>query len=170
MIALIFDRLLVVSIMVVIAAWAVSAKYQIPNTPLGIAQVAGAFVLVAFLYHFISESIFLTTVGKAAMGLHLAVEEGHNRFGSVAIRNVLRIIDSIGGYLVGFLFATFGRKRQRVGDLVGHTVVVEWPIARGGRAAVMFLLIAITIAAMWMAAQVCPTCGTTVQQQLSALR
>lgn len=170
MIALIFDRVLVFSIMVVVAAWATSSQYQVPSSVTGALTVAGAFVLITFLYHFLAESMFLTTIGKAAMGLHVAVEGGHNRAASIALRNVLRIVDAIGGYAVGFFFATFGIKRQRVGDLVGHTVVVDWPIARGGRAAVMLLLVLIAAASIWMASMVCPSCGASVTQQLGSLR
>ena len=165
-IALIFDRLLVASIVLVVTAWATDANYRF-STPLSAgAAVGGTFVLATFLYHFIMEGAFLTTVGKAAMGLHVGVEDGRNRAAAVALRNVLRIIDGIGGYLVGFLFATFSLKRQRIGDRVGSTVVVEWPIARGGRAAVMFLLIAIAAAAIWISAAICPSCQTRLMQQM----
>ena len=165
-IALIFDRVLIASIVLVVTAWATDANYNF-STPLwkGLA-VGGTFVLATFLYHFIMEAAFLTTVGKAAMGLHVGVEDGRNRAAAVALRNVLRIIDGLGMYLVGFLFATFSLKRQRVGDRIGSTVVVEWPIARGGRAAVMFLLIAIAVAAVWISNAVCPTCQTRLTQQL----
>lgn len=164
-IALIFDRLLVASIVLVVTAWATEANYNFSSPLLAGAALGGAFVAATFLYHFIMEGAFLTTVGKAAMGLHVGVEDGRNRAAAVALRNVLRIVDGIGMYLVGFLFATFSLKRQRIGDRVGSTVVVEWPIARGGRAAVMFLLIAIAAAAIWISSALCPTCQTRLARQ-----
>ena len=165
-IALIFDRVLVASIVLVITAWATDANYKF-STPLWTgAAVTGTFVLATFLYHFIMEGAFLTTVGKAAMGLHVGVEDGRNRIAAVALRNVLRLVDGLGMYLVGFLFATFSLKRQRIGDRLGSTVVVEWPIARGGRAAVMFLLVAIAAAAIWISSAICPSCQTRLMQQL----
>lgn len=165
-IALIFDRVLVASIVLVVTAWATDANYKFSTALWAGAAVGGTFVLATFLYHFIMEGAFLTTLGKAAMGLHVGVEDGRNRAAAVALRNVLRIIDGIGMYLVGFLFATFSLKRQRIGDRVGSTIVVEWPIARGGRAAVMFLLIAIAAAALWISGAICPSCQTRIMQQM----
>lgn len=169
-IALLFDRVLVASIVLVVTAWATDANYRFSTPILAGVAAGGIFVLATFLYHFIMEGALLTTVGKAAMALHVAVEEGRNRAAAIALRNLLRIIDGIGMYLVGFLFATFSLKRQRIGDRVGSTVVVEWPIARGGRAAVMFLLIAIAAAAIWISGSICPSCQTRVTQLLALPR
>jgi uncharacterized RDD family membrane protein YckC len=170
MIALFFDRVLIAAILLVLAAWATDAKLKLPASPWGAAAIGlSTIFLVTFLYHFLCEAAMLTTVGKAAMGLHVGVEEGHSRAGGIALRNLLRLVDGIGFYLVGFLFATFSLGRQRIGDRVGHTSVVEWPIARGGRAAVMFLMIAIAAAAIWISSVLCPSCAQ-LTQQLSALR
>lgn len=169
-IALIFDRVLIASIVLVVTAWGTDANYKFSTPLLAGAALGGTFVLATFLYHFIMEGAFLTTLGKAAMGLHVGVEDGRNRAAAVALRNVLRLIDGLGGYVVGFLFATFSLKRQRIGDRVGSTVVVEWPIARGGRAAVMFLLVAIAAAALWISGAICPSCQTRLMQHLALLR
>jgi uncharacterized RDD family membrane protein YckC len=160
MIALIFDRIVVTAILLAVAAWAADYwRVQSVNAALStILAAVGAIVVVTFLYHFISEAAFLTTVGKAAMGLHVGVEEGRNRVAATALRNLLRIVDAIGGYLIGFLFATFSLRRQRVGDLVGRTVVLDWPIARGGRAAMMVMIVLIVAAAVWIASVICPAC------------
>lgn len=171
MIALMFDRVLIAAILLVLAAWATDAKYRLPSSPWGAVAIgAGTIFLVTFLYHFLCEVTLLTTVGKAAMGLHVGVEDGQSRVGGIALRNLLRLVDGIGFYLLGFLFATFSLRRQRIGDRVGHTNVVEWPIARGGRAAVMFLLIAIAAAAVWISTAICPSCQKQLAQQLAMLR
>ena len=130
--------------------------YRFQSATWAAIAVTGTVFLTTFLYHFLSEAAFLTTVGKAAMGLHVGVEPGRSRVAGSAIRNILRVIDGIGIYLVGFLFATFTRRRQRVGDRAGHTFVVEWPIGRGGRAAVMFLMIVIAAAAIWISSALLP--------------
>jgi uncharacterized RDD family membrane protein YckC len=168
-IALLFDRIVIAAILMVVSAWATSAHYQPPTSTSGALSVGGAVILITFLYHFLCESIFLTTVGKAAMGLHVGIEDDKNRFAAVAIRNALRIVDAIGFYLIGFLFATFTLKRQRVGDLVGHTVVVDWPVARGARAAVMFLIIVIIAAAVWISTMICPECGSSVSHMIPSV-
>lgn len=166
-IALIFDRVLIAAIVLVVTAWATEANYRLANPLWTGLAVGGTFVLATFLYHFLIEAAFLTTLGKAAMGLHVGIEDGRNRVAAVALRNVLRLVDGLGFYAIGFLSATFSLKRQRIGDRVGHTVVVEWPIARGGRAAMMVLIIAIAIAAVWMSSALCPSCQTKLTQQFA---
>ena len=162
LIALMFDRIVVFSIVLVVSAWAMDhwKGYTFTSIVWGAAAIAGGLILAVFLYHFISEAAFMTTLGKAAMGLHLGLEGSRGRMAGTAIRNALRIIDGLGFYLVGFLFATFTNRRQRVGDLLGKTVVLEWPIARGGRVAIMLLVIIILAAALWLSTSICPTCST----------
>ncbi|HEV8656997.1 MAG TPA: RDD family protein [Thermoanaerobaculia bacterium] len=161
LIALLFDRIVVVAILLVGGAWAADrwSGYRFQPTLWSAAALGGVIFVVAFLYHFLSEVALLTTLGKAAMGLHVGVEEDRNRLAAIAIRNALRIVDAIGFYLIGFLFATFTSRRQRVGDLVGGTVVLDWPVPRGGRAAMMVLIVIIAVAAVWLASSICPTCG-----------
>jgi uncharacterized RDD family membrane protein YckC len=161
LIALVFDRIVIFSIVLVASAWAMDRwkGYTFASIMWGAIAIGGSFILAVFLYHFISEAAFMTTLGKAAMGLHLGLESGRGRIAGTAIRNALRIVDALGLYLVGFLFATFTNRRQRVGDLVGKTVVLEWPIARGGRVAIMLLVIIILAAALWLSNAICPTCG-----------
>jgi uncharacterized RDD family membrane protein YckC len=164
LIALVFDRIIVASLLLVIAAWAADhwSGYRFQSATWAAIAITGTVFLTTFLYHFLSEAAFLTTVGKAAMGLHVGVEPGRSRVAGSAIRNILRVIDGIGIYLVGFLFATFTRRRQRVGDLAGRTFVLEWPIGRGGRAAMMFLMIVIAAAAVWTALALCPACSSQI--------
>jgi hypothetical protein len=49
----------------------------------------------------------------------------------VVIRNVLRPIDAIGLYLVGFIVAVKSKDTQRIGDIVGGTIVCEYKTRRG---------------------------------------
>ena len=151
-----------------IAAWAADHWSRFQSATWAAIAITGTVFLTTFLYHFLSEAAFLTTVGKAAMGLHVGVEPGRSRVAGSAIRNILRVIDGIGIYLVGFLFATFTRRRQRVGDLAGRTFVFEWPIGRGGRAAMMFLMIVIAAAAVWISAL--PSCARSRLTERSSAR
>ena len=164
-IALFFDRIVLGAILLAAGSWAADhwSGYRLTSPMWGAIGTLGGLFLATFLYHFISEVMFLTTIGKAAMGLHVAVEEGRGRLAAIAIRNLLRLIDAIGFYLIGFLFATFTTNRQRLGDLLGKTFVVEWPVPRGGRAAVMFLIIVIVVAAVWIAGAMCPTCSNQLR-------
>ena len=41
------------------------------------------------------------------------------------IRNALRLVDGLGLYLVGFLIIALDKERQRLGDLIAKTVVID---------------------------------------------
>lgn len=45
--------------------------------------------------------------------------------GAAAIRTVLRIIDGLFSYLVAFITVLASAKRQRLGDMAAHTLVVR---------------------------------------------
>lgn len=165
MLALIFDRVFIVAILFVVGAWAVDRWGTLdPNQARGLYGGGAVVVLMIFGYHVVFEGAFGTTLGKAMMGLQVRTVGERNRFVASAIRNVLRLVDAIGLYVVGFLFATFTKRRQRVGDLVGSTVVMDAGFPRGGRAAMMLLWIGAIAAALWMSYALCPTCRPYLPQ------
>lgn len=41
------------------------------------------------------------------------------------LRTVLRVVDGLAGYLVAFIIVLITSKRQRLGDLAAHTLVVR---------------------------------------------
>jgi hypothetical protein len=67
---------------------------------------------------------------------------GKCTMGASCLRNLLRIVDALAGYLVGFFIAIFSKQRQRLGDHVADTVVVEREPSKGLRALVVFLWLA----------------------------
>jgi uncharacterized RDD family membrane protein YckC len=80
----------------------------------------------AFLYYWVFEGLFGTTLGKLVMNLRVRTVAGNRiGLGKALIRNLLRVVDGIGVYLVGFVFALTSRSRQRLGDRVAGTVVVQ---------------------------------------------
>ena len=163
MLALIFDRVLLAALLVAVGAGTVDSLGAIdPKSTTGLYGGIGVAVLIIFLYHVVFEGAFGTTLGKAMMGLQVRTLDDRNRFAAAALRNLLRIVDSIGLYLIGFFFATFTIRRQRVGDLVGHTVVMDAAYPRGARAAMMVLWVAVIAGAFWMASMLCPTCRPVV--------
>lgn len=72
------------------------------------------------------------TPGKRIAGIRVARQDGGRvTFGTSAVRNLLRIIDTLpSAYLVGILAVLFSRQRQRVGDMAAGTVVVYEPKER----------------------------------------
>ena len=162
MLALIFDRALIAALALVAVAAFVDQR-QSSGAPLPSGFVAGLggaliIVTVVFLYHVVFEAGFGTTLGKAVMGLQVRNESDRNRFVAVIIRNALRVVDGFGLYVVGFLIATFRPRRQRLGDTIGGTVVLDMPMSNAARASMMVLLIAAIVAAIWIAAAICPGC------------
>jgi uncharacterized RDD family membrane protein YckC len=81
---------------------------------------------VAFLYIWLAEGIFGTTLGKLAMNLRVRTAGGARiGLGRSFARNALRIVDGIGVYLVGLIVALTSPARQRLGDRVAGTLVVQ---------------------------------------------
>ncbi|HSP33766.1 MAG TPA: RDD family protein, partial [Thermoanaerobaculia bacterium] len=126
--------------------------------PLRVASVAAAAVLVtALLYHIVLEALFGATIGKGLLGLSVRNGSGEKWLAS-AIRNVARLLDSIVLYSVAFLFAAFSSKRQRIGDQLAGTVVVEQPVAWGARVALIVIWLAVVGGSLWIANFLCPSC------------
>jgi uncharacterized RDD family membrane protein YckC len=90
---------------------------------------ANAFWLVLALgvgYYVLCEAATGMTLGKRMVGIRVVGENGHDvTFGAALVRNLLRVVDALFFYLVGFLFALTSRRGQRLGDRAAHTVVVR---------------------------------------------
>jgi len=85
-----------------------------------------AYATVGFLYFTILEGVRGATVGKMAMKIRVVREDGSPcGFGPSIVRNILRIVDVIGVYIVGAIFIQRSDRKQRLGDRVAKTVVVK---------------------------------------------
>ena len=105
-----------------------------------------AILLVAvtfFLYLVLFEGVFCTTVGKVFLGLRVRNIDGKRcKFGQAVVRNLLRIVDAFPLYTTGLITALVTKKKQRVGDLAAHTIVVPEAFGRLERiGAATFLLV-----------------------------
>ncbi|HEU4521723.1 MAG TPA: RDD family protein, partial [Thermoanaerobaculia bacterium] len=104
--ALIFDRVTLAAFLMIIGAWQTSSAGRLdPNATSVIVSSVSIAVVLMVLYHVVLEAAFGTTLGKAMMALQVRTTGGQNRFVAALIRNALRLVDSIGFYLLGFLFA-----------------------------------------------------------------
>ncbi|SNR35794.1 RDD family protein [Halorubrum vacuolatum] len=82
--------------------------------------------IVFFAYFIYMEGTYGQTVGKRFLGIVVVMEDGSPcDMKASAIRNVLRIVDGLFGYLVGLVAILLTDDDQRVGDLVGDTVVAR---------------------------------------------
>ena len=96
--------------------------------------VIGISLLASLLYYILLEGALGATLGKLVMGIGVE-RRGGGPAGMAAslIRNVLRLVDGIGGYLVGLVVALTSPLRQRIGDRAAGTIVADRPRASGVR-------------------------------------
>lgn len=84
-------------------------------------------MVLIFGYYIYLEGTRGQTVGKMVMGIKV-VKEGTGEapgMKAAAIRTLLRIVDGFMVYLVALLVAMSSQKRQRLGDMAAHTLVVR---------------------------------------------
>ncbi|MBI5231925.1 MAG: RDD family protein [Coriobacteriales bacterium] len=83
-------------------------------------------VLAYFGYFIFFEGVFGATLGKLATGVRVVTVDGDKpAIGQVVARNLMRIVDGMFGYMVGFLVATNATNNQRWGDQAAGTMVVR---------------------------------------------
>jgi uncharacterized RDD family membrane protein YckC len=89
------------------------------------------YCLIAGVYYVLFESLWGRTIGKLLTGIRVVTESGTRAGpGRILTRTVMRLLDGLGGYLLGFLVAMTSRRRQRLGDITGGTIVVRVQRAR----------------------------------------
>jgi uncharacterized RDD family membrane protein YckC len=100
----------------------------------------GITLLVTFFYYWLSEGVFGATLGKGTTGLRVQLKDGGScGLRESFIRNLLRAIDAIAVYLVGFFIAVLYKQRQRLGDHVAGTIVVETKVGALARSSLVTL-------------------------------
>ncbi len=84
--------------------------------------------LLWLLYFTYFESTSGQTFGKQVMHIKVVNETTmqHLDFGMALARNILRIIDWLPFfYIIGFILMVTNDKKQRLGDMVAHSIVVK---------------------------------------------
>ena len=87
-------------------------------------------VIIAFLYFTLLEGRNGQTVGKMLVKIKVVKKEDHSpiTYGEAAVRTILRIIDLIpfiAPYLLGAALIWASEHKQRLGDRIANTVVVQ---------------------------------------------
>ncbi len=101
--------------------------FDVNATP--VLLLLGGVALLLLLYHWLLEAMVGATVGKAIVGVKVCDDSGHAcGLRRSLVRNLLRLVDALA--VVGLLIAAFSKKRQRLGDHLAGTYVVE---RSGGR-------------------------------------
>lgn len=110
----------------------------------------GLLVIMTFLYFMLSEGLTGRTIGKALVGIEVRRTDGsHNALKASVIRNILRLVDIIALYLVGFLVAVLSKYRQRLGDHAAGTIVVDNRLRRPFEIGVLILWLALMGGGIW---------------------
>jgi len=89
----------------------------------------GLLTVVVFLYYFVFEGLFSTTVGKSAMHLRVVERNGDEcTLRSSLLRNLLRFIDWLPFlYILGGVSILISKDRMRLGDVLAGTMVTAAP-------------------------------------------
>jgi uncharacterized RDD family membrane protein YckC len=100
------------------------AANWVSNLPVWAGVAYGLFVLG---YYILLEGYLGQTVGKLATGIKVVSEATGTTPGiaAAAIRTLLRLIDGLFSYAVAFVTVLSSGKRQRLGDMAAHTLVVR---------------------------------------------
>ena len=100
------------------------AANWVSNLPVWASVAYGLFVIG---YYVLLEGYLGQTVGKLATGIKVVSEATGATPGiaAAAIRTLLRLIDGLFSYAVAFVTVLVSGKRQRLGDMAAHTLVVR---------------------------------------------
>jgi uncharacterized RDD family membrane protein YckC len=85
------------------------------------------YALGVAAYFILMEVRFGQTMGKMLTGIRVIDKRtgGTPDFASASIRTVLRLVDGMAGYLVAYVVVLTSGRRQRLGDMAAHTLVVR---------------------------------------------
>ena len=108
-----------------------------------------------FLYFWLLEAGFGSTLGKMIVGIRVVQTTQSRPLKAFAIRNLLRIVDGFGFYLVGVVVAGCSRIHRRLGDICAGTVVIESRFAYGVKIAAVMLWMAVLAGAVWFVPKTC---------------
>jgi uncharacterized RDD family membrane protein YckC len=159
-IAFVLDLSLLFGLFAIVDAW-IFMRWSIFNgseLQLTAASLIAALALnttVLFLYGWLLEAAFGATLGKALVGIRIVRTTDRGRLSACAVRNVLRIVDGLGLYLVGTAVAACSDVRQRIGDICANTAVIEEKLGIGMRLTAILLWIATLTGAGWGVPRIC---------------
>jgi hypothetical protein len=126
---------------------------QLTAASLLIATTLNATIL--FLYGWLLEAACGATLGKVLVGIRVVRTSQRGALAACAVRNLLRIVDGLGFYLVGTAVAACSDARQRLGDMCAHTAVIEEKFGIAARVSAIVLWILILAGAGWSVPRIC---------------
>jgi len=93
----------------------------------GLFGILGRVWLLWLIYFTYFEATSGQTIGKMLTHIRVIKEDGSRcDFGSALIRNILRIVGHLPFlYILGIILIAATEKRQRLGDMLGRTIVIK---------------------------------------------
>lgn len=130
--AVILDTIVIVVIFFILAAIIAVIGYAAATTGrgfgllFGIPFIAAMFLLPILYFTFFEAYMNGQTPGKMLVKIKVVKVTGEPiGLGESFIRNILRLIDQLFFYLVGFILIMTNDKKQRLGDMAAGTIVVN---------------------------------------------
>lgn len=162
LIAFALDLLFLFAVFTTIDAWAFMRWGIVDGTELKLTLaallVAGSMnAAISFLYFWLLEAMFGSTIGKAIVGIRVVQTAERHPLAAFAIRNLLRAVDGLGFYLMGVVIAGCSKIHRRLGDICAGTVVIEGYFGRGVKIAVLVLWVSVLAGAVWSVPRICKT-------------
>jgi len=135
--------------------WGVFDGNELQLTAASLVMAVTLNTTMLFFYGWLLEATWGATLGKALVGIRIVRTSDRGCYSACAVRNVLRIVDGLGCYLVGTAVAACSDVRQRIGDICGHTAVVEEKFGIGVRLTAMVLWVVTLAGAGWTVPRIC---------------
>jgi uncharacterized RDD family membrane protein YckC len=137
-IAVITDHIILMIITMVItlpfgmtsALFSIMGSVANPVTLASVMALMSTLVVISLviwiLYFTYFESTTGQTLGKKMVNIKVVREDGKKlTFAEAFLRTILRMIDGLAVYLLGFIVVLVSEKKQRIGDIAAKTVVVR---------------------------------------------
>jgi uncharacterized RDD family membrane protein YckC len=107
-------------------------------------------LIAALVYFVLTEGWGGRTLGKALVGIQVRRVDGtSSTLKAALLRNLVRLIDIIPLYLIGFLAALLSKYRQRLGDLAAGTLVVDNRLKKMWQLVLVALWLALIAGGIW---------------------
>ena len=134
--------------------WGTVEGAELSLTTASLLMVAALNTMILFAYGWLLEASFGATLGKALVGIRVVRTGQRGAIAASAVRNLLRIVDGFGFYLVGarwrvvLIWSTIG------GSLRG-TAVVEEDFSAAMKMLALALWIGVLSGAVWAVPRIC---------------
>jgi uncharacterized RDD family membrane protein YckC len=168
--AFVLDTVMLFGVFAVVDAWIFMRWGRVEGAELELTTAAVLLAgtlnaLILFGYGWLLEASFGATLGKTLIGIRVVRSKRRSALAASAIRNLLRIVDGFGFYIVGAMVASCSESRQRLGDLCAGTAVVEEELGRARKVLALAVWLAVLGGAAWGVPRICAEDHARVQGQ-----